>query len=130
MKKAALLTLFAMTLGAGCKMPQFIQGGEKDGVTVSYRWNHPANKPSELLLKVVNASPSAQHVQIELDLSHQAFTVETLSADTCIPAGRTFNGKLNGIYFIPARLSPEQAASPDTRVEISRFEPTRTDHCP
>lgn len=125
-----LVLLLATLIGSACKMPQFIQGGEKDGVAISYRWNHPANKPSELLLKITNSSTSAQEVRIELDLSYQAFTVEELTADTCIPAGRTFNGKLNGVYFIPRRLTPEQAASPDTRVQVSLFEVAPTEACP
>lgn len=129
MKTIPTLLLMALLMSA-CAMPQYIQGGEKDGVAVSYRWNHPAKGPSELLLKIANPGPSAQHVQIVLDLAHQGRTVETLSADTCIPAGRTFNGKLNGIYFIPEHLTSEQAASPETHVTVSLLEASRTTKCP
>ena len=125
-----LVTLLLLLAITSCKAPQFIQGGEKDGVNVSYRWNHRADKPSELLLKIVNNSASAQQLHIGLDLYHQAFTVEEFSADTCIPAGRTFNGKMNGIYFIPQQITAEQAASPDTKVQLTEFtvEPITT--CP
>ena len=102
----------------------------KDGVKVSYRWNHRADKPSELLLKIVNDSPSAQQLHLGLDLYYQAFTVEQFSADTCIPAGRTFNGKLNGIYFIPKQVTAEQAASPDTKVQLTEFTAERSTACP
>ena len=97
---------------------------------MSYRWNSKPGKPTELLLKVVNAGDSAQQVHMGLDLYYQGFTVEQFSADTCIPAGRTFNGKLNGIYFIPHQLTPEQAASPDTKVALTEFTTARTGSCP
>ncbi|MGB3527440.1 MAG: hypothetical protein WBB32_15910 [Flavobacteriales bacterium] len=127
----AIPTLLLILLGfTSCKVPQFIQGGEKDGVKVSYRWNHRADKPSELLLKIVNDSPSAQQLHLGLDLYYQAFTVEQFSADTCIPAGRTFNGKLNGIYFIPKQVTAEQAASPDTKVQLTEFTAERSTACP
>jgi len=128
--KHGILLLFAVATAAGCKAPQFIQAGEKDGVSVDYRWNINAAKPPELLLKIANKSDSAQHLHLELDLSYQAFTVEELTADTCIPAGRTFNGKLNGIYFIPKALTSAQAASPDCKVQVNGFTTENAAHCP
>lgn len=124
---ALLLLLFAL---ASCKAPQFIQSGQQDGVNVSYRWNHRPGKPSELLLKIVNEAPGDRQLHIGLDLYHQAFTVEQFTADTCIPAGRTFNGKLNGIYFIPQQLTAQQAAGPDTRVELTEFSVAPVTACP
>ena len=125
-----LLPLVLVLALFGCKAPQFVQAGKKDDVSVSYRWNHATGKPSELLLKIVNESSSAQQLHLELDLYYQAFTVEQFTADTCIPAGRTFNGKTNGIYFIPQKLTPEQATSPDTKVELTGFTTERTEACP
>ena len=124
------LLLLAPLIAFGCAAPQFIQAGQKDDVSVSYRWNHRPDKPSELLLKIVNTSPSAQRLHLGLDLYYQSFTVEQFTADTCIPAGRTFNGKLNGIYFIPQKLTPEQAASPDTKVELTEYDVERAVSCP
>ena len=69
-------------------------------------------------------------MHLGLDLYYQAFTVEQFTADTCIPAGRTFNGKLNGIYFVPQKLTPEQAASPDTKVELTGYSVERSVSCP
>lgn len=121
---------FLPLLILGCKAPQFVQAGQKDGVAVNYRWSHKEGKPAELLLKIVNASPSTQQLHLGLDLYYQGFTVEQFQADTCIPAGRTFNGKLNGIYFIPQQLTAEQAASPDTKVALTGFTTERTGSCP
>lgn len=129
MKPYACLIL-ALLATAGCKAPAFTQGGQKDGVSVDYRWNHRPDKPSELLLKIANTAASARQVHVELDLYHQALTVERFSADTCIPAGRTFNGKLNGIYFIPQHLTAEQAASSDTNVEVTRLDVEEAGQCP
>ena len=128
MKKGLLLLLSTLVLG--CAAPKFIQAGQEDDVSVSYRWNHRAGKPSELLLKIVNASSSPQRMHLGLDLYYQAFTVEQFTVDTCIPAGRTFNGKLNGNYFVTQKLTPEQAASPDTKVELTGYSVERSVSCP
>ena len=55
-----------------------------------------------------------------IDLYYQGRTVETLHADTCIRTGQTLNGKFNGIYFIPERLTTGQIKSGDGAVEITR----------
>ncbi|HMN06372.1 MAG TPA: hypothetical protein PKD45_11655 [Flavobacteriales bacterium] len=128
MNKYAVM-LAVLMAATGCKAPQFILGAEQEGVSVSYRWNHRPEKPSELLLKITNNAPSARQVHVEIDLSHQALTVEQFTADTCIPAGRTFNGKLNGIYFVPQHLTPAQAASSDTKVELTRLETAGVESC-
>lgn len=128
MKSAAPLAI--LLLLAACKAPQFIPAAQRDGVAVSYRWNHREAKPSELLLKIVNADSTAHALHLGLDLYYQGFTVETFTADTCIPAGRTFNGKLNGIYFIPQHLTAEQAASSDTKVELTEFSTRQEAACP
>lgn len=127
--KRSILPLLPLLL-LGCKAPQFMQAGQKDHVSVSYRWNNKPGKPTELLLKIVNSGDSAQQLHMGLDLYYQGFTVEQFSADTCIPAGRTFNGKLNGIYFLPKQITAEQAASPDTKVELTEFTTETIDKCP
>lgn len=128
MKRSILPFLPLLLLG--CKAPQYVQAGQKDHVSVSYRWNSPPGKPTELLLKVVNSGDSAQQLHLGLDLYYQGFTVEQFSADTCIPAGRTFKGRLNGIYFIPKQITAEQAASPDTKVELTEFTAHPVGKCP
>lgn len=107
----------------------FIQKGEREGVEMAYRWNHPVGKPSELILKLKNTTQEDRHVSLVIDLYYQGLTVEVLEADTCIKAGRTLNGKLNGIYFIPQRLSSEQIKSGDAEAELTRSEVT-PETCP
>ncbi|HRN36484.1 MAG TPA: hypothetical protein PLV70_06480 [Flavobacteriales bacterium] len=128
--KKLLFLLLAVPAAAGCKAPAFVQAGEADGVSVAWRWNHRPGKPSELLLKIVNTSSAARQLDVALDLSFQGFTVEQFTADTCIAAGRTYNGKLNGIYFIPHELTAEQAASPDCRVTLGKFNVQEKASCP
>jgi hypothetical protein len=128
MKK--LMVPLAMAMAIGCKAPQFVHAGAKNNVQVEYRWNIRPDKPAELLLRIANKDSSAQRIHLGLDLYYQGFTVEEFSADTCIPAGRTFNGRLNGIYFVPERLTAAQAASPDTKVELTEFSAEPTATCP
>jgi predicted RecA/RadA family phage recombinase len=71
-------------------------------------------------MKLTNTTGEDLRIDLGIDLSYQGRTVETLSADTCIRAGQTLNGRLNGIYFIPERLTTEQIKDGGTQVELSR----------
>lgn len=114
--KAQLLLLIP---ALACSAPQYLHKGVVDGVEIGYRWNHPAGKPSELLLMMRNTTAEDKVVKAVIDLSYQGLTVETFEADTCIPAGRTFNGKVNGFYFVPERLTPDQIRSGDAVAELT-----------
>ena len=105
-----------------CGTSQFVQKGVMDGVEVAYRWNHPAGKPSELLLKLKNTDTEDRRIHMIVDLYYQGRTVETLIADTCIRSGQTLNGKLNGIYFRPEQLTTEQIKSGDAQAEVTKTE--------
>lgn len=130
MKTQLRLALIAALTLVGCRTAQFLPGGEQDGISVDYRWNHRPEKPSELLVKISNTGPSAKRVHVGLDLYYQGLTVEEFMADTCIKAGRTLNGKVNGFYFIPQTLDAEQLASPDTQVQLTTLRVEEVDHCP
>jgi hypothetical protein len=121
MKRAIIPLMLALS---ACSAPQYIYKGVHDGVDVSYRWKHPKGKPSELLLKLENTSSEDKLLSIVLDVYYQGRTVETLTADTCIRVGQTLDGKLNGIYFIPKKLTTDQIKSGDGTVEMTRTEVT------
>lgn len=118
MKTERLLPLILIAL-CGCAPTQYIQKGMYDGVEISYRWNHPKGKPSEILLKMTNTAAEDKQVDLVIDLSYQGRTVETLRTDTCIRVGQTMNGKLNGVYFIPEQLTTEQIKSGDATAELT-----------
>jgi hypothetical protein len=118
MKTERLLPLLLVAL-CGCAPTQYIQKGTFEGVEVSYRWNHPTGKPSELLLKMTNTSVEDKQVDLVIDLQYQGRTVGSLRADTCIRVGQTMNGKLNGIYFVPEQLTTEQIKSGDATAELT-----------
>ncbi len=120
MRSRFIPALLAFLASAGCAPPQYLQKGVQDGVQLAYRWNHTPGKPSELLLKLVNTTNQDKSVDLIIDLSYQGLTVETMELDTCIRAGRTMNGKLNGVYFIPTRLTTEQIKSGDAVAEMTR----------
>lgn len=122
MRTIALLLI--ITPLAALAQGKFIAKGERDGVELSYRWHHPMGKPSELHLRLKNNAAEDRSISLGIDLSYQGLTVETLSADTCIKAGRTMTGKLNGIYFVPTRLTTEQLKSGDAEAEFTRTEVT------
>lgn len=117
--KQLILGLFLLSFVA-CAPKQYVYKGVHDGVELSYRWSHPVGKSSELLLKLVNTAQEDKQLSIVLDLYYQGRTVETFEADTCIRVGQTMNGKLNGLYFIPQKLTTEQIKSGDGTVEMTR----------
>ena len=112
-----------------CATSKYVEKGTVDGVEIAYRWNHPVGKPSELLLRLKNTTMEDRNLNLAIDLYYQGRTLETMQADTCIRAGQTLNGKLNGIYFIPERVTTAQIKDGGTQVETMKtvVEPT---HCP
>jgi len=117
--KRYLAPLALLTLAA-CTGPQYVYKGVHEGVELSYRWKHAAGKPSELLLKMTNTAAEDKQIDLVLDLYYQGRTVESFEADTCIKVGQTLNGKLNGFFFIPQRLTTEQIKSGDGKVEMTK----------
>ncbi len=117
--RTLLLPLLA-TFIAGCAAPQYLAKGTHDGVEVAYRWNHPANKPSELLLRLKNTTDTDKRIELVIDVAYQGRTLESLEADTCIRGGQTLNGKLNGTYFIPTRVTTPQIKDGDVDVDLTR----------
>jgi len=114
-----ILPLVLITV-VSCAPKQYVYKGVHDGVEISYRWAHPKDKPSELLLTLVNKAPEDKRLELVLDLYYQGRTVETFEADTCIRVGQTMSGKMNGIFFIPQRLTTEQIKTGDGTVEMTR----------
>jgi hypothetical protein len=123
------LAPFILILLTACSVPQYVYKGVQEGVELSYRWNHPVGKPSELLMKMKNTATEDRSVSLVIDLAYQGRTVETLEIDTCIRAGHTMNGRLNGVYFVPTRLTTEQIKSGDATADLSRSIIAKSD-CP
>lgn len=114
---------------AGLAQGKYIHKGERDGVEMAYRWNHPTGKPSELLLRLKNTTQEDRRIALAIDLYYQGRTVEVLESDTCIRAGQSMTGKLNGVYFVPEQLTTEQIKSGDAEAELTRTLVT-IDACP
>lgn len=115
-----LITFVLLVAMAACAPKQYVYKGVHEGVEVSYRWAHPAGKPSELLLNLKNTEAQDKRLDLVLDLYFQGRTIEIFEADTCIRSGQSLNGKLNGFYFTSQKLSTEQIKSGDSKVELTR----------
>ena len=59
---------------AGLAQGKYIHKGERDGVEMAYRWNHPTGKPSELLLRLKNTTQEDRHIALAIDLYYQGRT--------------------------------------------------------
>jgi hypothetical protein len=116
---------FAMLALAASTCAQFTEKGTHDGVEIAYRWKHPPGKPSELLVRLRNMSDGDRRISLGIDLYYQGRTIETFEADTCMRAGMVLNGRLNGFYFIPQRLTAAQIKDGGADVEVTRTEVTQ-----
>ena len=122
------LLLFALIL-MGCAPKSWLHQSVQNGVEVNYRWNHPKTGGSELLLVMRNTTAVDRSIALGIDLYLQGLTVETMVADTCIGGGRTLNAKVNGIYFVPEKVSTEQIKSGAVQVELTQVEVEATETC-
>lgn len=118
MKRILLPTLLVLLFTA-CAQKSWLYKGSHEGVDISYRWSHPANKPSELLLSMRNTTQEDKRVDIVIDLFYQGRTVESLLADTCIRVGQTLDGKMNGFFFVPERITTAQIKDGGVSVELT-----------
>lgn len=127
MKALSLLLLAAVF--ASCATTQYLEKGTYDGIEVAYRWSHPPGKPSELLLRLKNTAETDRSIALAIDLYYQGRTMETFEADTCLKPGMLLMGRLNGIRFVPERLTTAQIQDGGTQVEVTRTEVTNAP-CP
>lgn len=117
-----LLVIGIAMLIASCASMKYVEKGTHEGIEIAYRWNHPPGKPSELLLRLKNISGADSRVSLGLDLYYQGRTVESFEADTCMRAGQLLMGKLNGIYFVPQRITTQQIQDGSASIEATRIE--------
>ena len=119
MRTSIALPLFLL-LAPSAAAQKFTSKGQVEGIAIGYRWSHSVGRPSELLLRLENTTTDDRQLSLELALSHQGFTVETMHADTCMEAGATLVGKMNGFWFRPSELTTAQIKSGAVDVEITR----------
>ncbi|MBL7957465.1 MAG: hypothetical protein JNM49_05860 [Flavobacteriales bacterium] len=114
-------SFIVLALGAPlCATAQYIEKGTLDGVQLAYRWKHPVGKPSELHLRMKNVAETDRRIDVGIDLYYQGRTIESFEADTCLRPGMVLNGRVNGFYFVPQRLSTQQIKDGGADVEITR----------
>lgn len=117
MDRSLIATLLLL---AACAAPKTIHKSVHDGVEIAYHWNHGKDEPSELVMRMDNTTLEDRRVSLVIDLYLDGKTIETLQADTCIRVGQSLNGKLNGIYFVPEQVTPEQIKSGTVTIEMTR----------
>lgn len=59
----ATCTLIALAL-TSCAAPHYVSKGTYQGVEIAYLWKHPAEKPSELWLRLKNLSDQDRKVHV------------------------------------------------------------------
>lgn len=128
----AILSLFIVqTLSA---QDTYTTKTSNDLIDIQAKWKYPVKKgveqPAELLLKVVNSSDKLVSLTFDLEFSIGIQTAETFHVDTCVKAGKTMNGKLNGLYFVSGSLSNAQLKSDDFDWEINELSTAEIDTCP
>lgn len=128
--RTALLLAFCLLFAMSCSAQKrgYTALGEQDSVLVGYRLNVRKEKPTEIWLRIENASKVRRHVYAQLVLQHEGVIVETFEADSLLAPGHTLTGKLNGFYFISQTLTSEQLQDPATSIELGSLRaPEETD---
>ena len=105
-----------------------------DGLEISTKWGHARDhdgkrKPA-LLFRIENQNEHAVEFRFDLNFYYEGILRETGGVDNeCIDGLKSRVGRLNGIYFVPEKFTPEQLIGPDFHFSVDEIEVNRVSHC-
>lgn len=131
-----LIILLASVTMVSCAKPTWISLAKEEGLEVSAAWKEVKRKPGEsggdvrLEMKVENTGKSAVTYQLGLDFFLNGVHIENIpSSEYCAMPGRTYTGKLNGVYFEPEKFSFAQVKDSSVSMEILPLEILEVQKC-
>lgn len=106
-----------------------------DGLKISTKWGKARDadgvKKPALLIATENTNDYAVEYSFELLFYAEGILRETGKIENeCLDGLTSRTGKLNGVYFIPQKFTPEQLKSSDSNFEIESITVTKVDNCP
>jgi len=121
---------------ASCAKPTWVSLAKEEGLEVSAAWKQVKRKPGEnggdvrLELKVQNTGSSALTYQLGLDFFLNGVHIENIpSSEYCAMPGRTYTGKLNGVYFEPEKFNFAQVRDSSVSLEVLPLEILEVQKC-
>lgn len=125
----AFILLTAQTCNTGYTTYQ-----KTEGVTFGYKWAEAKNEEGEkvpaLLLEVRNENAHDILYNLSVDFYYEGILRESGPLESCVPAGRTRKGKLNGVYLLSENFTSEQIEGSDFKLELNDIEVEMTEKCP
>jgi hypothetical protein len=114
---------------------KFQEKTKKDGVSIYYKWSHqnPIDKasPLQMVIKTVNENDQAINVSFLILYYIDGVLKEKNEVENfCIKAGKTANGRFNGLVFSTANISNAQIESDNFEWELSDVKIEKLDACP
>lgn len=106
-----------------------------DGLEISTKWGKArdadgARRPA-LLLRIENHNDFAVSFGFDVNFYYEGILRETGGVDReCIDGLKSRIGKLNGVYFIPEKFTPEQLKSGDFHYSIDDVSVEKNPPCP
>lgn len=105
-----------------------------DSLTISTKWasakDDAGEKKPALLFKVQNANSQAVLYGMEILFYYEGMLRERGQMENlCLDAGKTANGKLNGLYFVPTEFTEDQLKNSDFSFEVESIQVEEVDLC-
>lgn len=106
----------------------------KDGLKISTKWSKAKDaqgtKKPALLIGIQNTNEYSVVYRYTINLFYEGMLRESgQMEEICIDGLKSRIGRLNGVYFIPEKFTPEQLKSTDFNFEIDDVEVERVDNC-
>ncbi len=130
-----IIAAFVSTSAACFGQKGYTQYIKQDGLRMATKWAKAkdadgAVKPA-LLIAIENTNKEPVAFSYTINLYYEGMLRETASmSEECIVGLKSRIGKLNGIYFIPQKFTPEQLKSSDFNFTMDGIEIEKVDSCP
>ncbi len=130
----AALCLILLTGCSSMAQMGYTDYSKQDGLDIATKWAKAKDtdgvKKPALLLGIENTNAFAVEFSFEILFYYEGLLRETASIDTnCLDGLKSSIGKLNGIYFIPSKFTPEQLESSDFSFELAEIEVGKIANC-
>lgn len=133
--KTLVLSIFALfTVTAASAQWGYDTYIKSDGLEISTKWGKArdadGNRRPALLLRIENHNEFPVSFGFDVNFYYEGILRETGGVDSeCIDGLKSRIGKLNGIFFIPEKFTPEQLDSSDFGWSLENIEVEKTSPC-
>jgi hypothetical protein len=105
-----------------------------NGLILSTKWGKAKNEAGEkkpaLLMKIENTNDHPVDFSFAINFYYEGILRENGKIENqCLEGLKSAVGKLNGVYFIPTKFSPDQLKSSDFEFTLESIEVVKSEGC-